>query len=119
MFGNRLKLILEEKNISQVQLAEALGFTSPAINRWCQHLTQPDMNTIVKIAKFLNVSTDFLLGNDVEISEKEREIKEKELLKNMLVKNGYMKANEDLSTEELERLMKFVKNNKDFIKGEH
>ena len=42
--------------------------------------------------------------------------KEKEILKHSLISAGYMKENEDLSDEELDKLMKFIKNNKEFIK---
>ena len=117
MFSKRLKFALQEKGFSQVQLATELGLSSQAINRWCQNLTQPDNETIVKIAKILNVSTDFLLGNDTDYSKQDNVLKEKMALKNVLVEAGYMKENEDLSKEELERLMKFVKSNKEFIKN--
>ena len=117
MFGNRLKIALENCNMTQVQLAQELDLTSPAINRWCNNITQPDNDTIVKIAKILKISTDFLLGNDEQLSKYEKELREKEVLKELLVKNGYMKPNEDLTKEELDKLMKFVVNNKDFLKG--
>ena len=97
-------------------MAKELELSSQAINRWCQNITQPDNETIVKIANILNVSTDFLLGNDKDCSKEDTALKEKLILKKALVDAGYMKENEDLSKEELERLMKFVRNNKDFIK---
>lgn len=118
MFSERLKIALEDREITQVQLAQELGFTSAAINRWCQKLTQPDNETIVKIARFLKVSTDYLLGNDDILNESDERLKEKEALKKALVDAGYMSTDEDLSKEELERLMKFVKQNKNFIKNE-
>ncbi|MBO5138716.1 MAG: helix-turn-helix transcriptional regulator [Bacilli bacterium] len=117
MFGERLKLVLENRNISQIRLAQELGLTPPAINRWCNNVTEPDNKTIVKIANILNVSTDYLLGNDLNFdSELEKELKEKETLKKALKSVGYMNDNEDLKDEELDRLMKFVVNNKDFLK---
>lgn len=116
MFAERLKIVLQERNISQVDLAKKLGYTSAAINRWCQNLTQPDNKTMVEIAKYLKVSIDFLLGNDEVINNDEQELKEKLLLKKALVKGGYMNDDEDLTDEELSNLMEFVKNNKDFIK---
>lgn len=116
MFGERLKIALQNKKLSQVDLSKELGFTSAAINRWCQNITQPDNPTIVKIAQYLGVSTDFLLGNDKESNTKDEILREKLALKKALVNAGYMKDDEDLTDEELERLMKFVKNNKDFIK---
>lgn len=117
MFGERLKLILAEKNISQVQLAKTLKLSSQAVNRWCQNTTQPDHQTIVEIARILHVSTDFLLGNDSDYNNDDNALREKEALKKALVDNGYMNKDEDLSNEELDRLIKFVVNNKDFIKN--
>lgn len=116
MFSERLKIALEDREITQVQLAQELGFTSAAINRWCQKITQPDNETIVKIARFLKVSTDYLLGNDDILNESDERLKEKEALKNALIDAGYMKKDEDLTNEELNKLMEFVKTNKKYIK---
>ena len=117
MFGSRLKSALENAGISQVQLAQELNLTGPAVNRWCNNITQPDADAIVKIAKILNVSTDYLLGNDSgSDSNIENELKEKETLKKLLIKNGYMESNEDLTNEELKKLMNFINTNKEFIK---
>ncbi len=116
MFGERLKIALENCDMSQVRLAQELELTSPAINRWCNNVTQPDNETIVKIAKILNVSTDFLLGNDKKTSKYEQELKEIETLKQLLIKNGYMSPGEDLTKKELDKLMKFVNANKEFLK---
>ncbi len=117
MFAERLKNALEHSNISQARLAQELGLTSPAINRWCNNVTEPDNKTIVKIANILGVSTDYLLGNDIEINDKlENELREKEILKKTLIKTGYMKDDEDLTNEELKNLIEFVKTNKKYIK---
>jgi len=116
MFGERLKIALENCDMSQVRLAQELELTSPAINRWCNNVTQPDNETIVKIAKILNVSTDFLLGNDEKTSKYEQDLKEIQTLKQLLIKNGYMSPGEDLTKKELDNLMRFVKANKEFLK---
>lgn len=113
----KIKIALQNKKLSQVDLSKELGFASAAINRWCQNITQPDNQIIVKIAKYLDVSTDFLLGNDEKRNTKDEILREKLALKKVLVNAGYMKGDEDLTDEELERLMKFVKSNKDFIKN--
>ena len=116
MFGERLQIALNNKNETQTSLAQELGFTQQAVSRWCNGTTEPDNPTIVKIAKFLNVSTDFLLGNDEILSDNEQEIKEKLILKSALIKAGYMKDKENLSDEELDRLMKFAIANREFIR---
>mgnify|MGYP000144063095 CR=1 FL=1 len=117
MFGDKLKFILDSKNITQIQLAKELNMTQQAINRWCQNITQPDINTIIKIAKYLDVSIDYLLGNDTNCTAKEKEIREKEILQKILIESGYMKKGEDISNDELKRLMDFVNTNKNYIKG--
>ncbi len=117
MFGERLTNVLQDKEISQITLSQELGVTQQAVNRWCKNKTEPDNNMIVKIAQYLNISTDFLLGNDKKNSKYEIELKEKMILKKFLIANGYMKENEDLSDKELKKLIKFLKQNKDFIKN--
>ncbi len=72
---------------------------------------------IVNVAKCLNVSTDYLLGNDVKINKSEEEIKEKEALKKLLIENGYLSENEELTKEELKNLIEFIKINRKYIKA--
>lgn len=117
MFSERLRFILEERQIKQLYLARHLNVTQQAVNRWCQGITTPDYTTLKEMANYLEVSIDYLLGNDKNVSNQDRIMKEKEALRNALISIGYMKDGEDLSNDELEKLMKFVKNNKDFIKG--
>ena len=116
MFPERLSELLKINHIYQTELAQHVGYTTQAISRWCRGETEPDLKTLTKIANYFNVSVDFLLGNEKNVTKIEQEIKEKIALKKVLVNAGYMKDDEDLTDEELERLMKFVKNNKDFIK---
>lgn len=117
MFGERLKNILQDNDISQLKLAQELGYTQQAVNRWCNNITEPDNKTIVAIAKYLNISTDYLLGNDNNRpSENEEELRELGTLKQLLIKNGYMNSDEDLTKKELDNLMKMARNNKDFLK---
>ncbi len=117
MFGERLKFLRENKNILQKELANVLNTTSQTISGWEISRTKPDYDTLVKIANYFNVSVDYLLGNEKNANKYEQELKEKEILKKTLINIGYMQDGEDLSDEELERLMKFVKNNKEFIKN--
>ena len=117
MFGERLKNILQDSDISQLKLAQELGYTQQAVNRWCNNITEPDNKTIVDIAKYLNVSTDYLLGNDNSLNKNEEELREIDTLKRLLIKSGYMNSNDDLTKKELNNLIKMAKNNKEFIKG--
>ncbi len=118
MFSERLNLILKEKNISQTELSDKIGFTRQAISNWCTGKTEPENNVLVKIADYLEVSTDFLLGrNEKKNTKLENELREKEALINALINAGYMNDGEDITDKELENLMEMAKANKKFIKG--
>jgi transcriptional regulator with XRE-family HTH domain len=60
-FGDKLKEILEEKNISQKELASTLNIAPTTLSGYITNKRQPDFELVKKIAFTLNVSTDFLL----------------------------------------------------------
>ena len=64
---NRLKVVLVEKEKSGKWLADQLGKSTCTVSKWCSNTTQPDLNTLDKIAKLLNVDVKELL-NDTEKS---------------------------------------------------
>ena len=61
-FCERLKELRSEKNLSRIQLANEVGFSETSIRRWENEQRIPNIEEVVKIAKFFNVSTDYLLG---------------------------------------------------------
>lgn len=63
-FAQRLKKIMIEKNIKQYELAEHIGVRAPTITLYVQGETEPNATKIAQIAKFLGVTTDYLLGVD-------------------------------------------------------
>lgn len=62
LFNERLKELRLENNLSQIKLAEKLGASQRSISSWENGERQPDFETLEKIAKFFNVTTDYLLG---------------------------------------------------------
>ena len=61
-FSIRLKELRENKGISQKQLAQELGYTQVCISRWESGNRQPEIDDIIAVALFFNVTTDYLLG---------------------------------------------------------
>ena len=51
-----------EKGISQVQLANILNVTKATVNDWEHEKCETNFSMLAKIAKYFNVSTDYLLG---------------------------------------------------------
>ena len=66
---NRLKVVLVEKEKSGKWLADQLGKSTCTVSKWCSNTTQPDLQTLDKIAKMLDVNVKELL-NDTEKNKK-------------------------------------------------
>ena len=62
---NRLKVVLVEKEKSGKWLTDQLGKSTCTVSKWCSNTTQPDLQTLDKIAKMLDVNVKELL-NDTE-----------------------------------------------------
>jgi transcriptional regulator with XRE-family HTH domain len=60
-FSQRLKMLLKEKGISQVNLADRCGVTKNVVTKYTKHGGVPEWHILVKIARSLNTTTDFLL----------------------------------------------------------
>lgn len=58
---NRLKVVLAEKGKTNKWLAEKLNKNETTVSRWCTNETQPSIETLLEIAKFLNVDVRELL----------------------------------------------------------
>lgn len=58
---NRLKVVLVEQEKSGKWLADQLGKSTCTVSKWCSNTTQPDLQTLTKIAQLLNVDTRELL----------------------------------------------------------
>ena len=65
-YENKFKEILKElrmeKNLGQVELANALGVSKGVISLWENGLREPNMYSLIIISKYFNVSIDELVG---------------------------------------------------------
>lgn len=61
---NRLKVVLAEKKRTNKWLCEQLGVNPSTVSKWCTNSSQPDLQTLVKIAKLLEVSVEDLLRTE-------------------------------------------------------
>lgn len=62
---NRLKIVLVEKKRTSKWLAEELGKNPSTISKWCTNVSQPDLQTLNKIAKLLEVEIKDLIRDTV------------------------------------------------------
>lgn len=63
MFKARLKKLRKEKGLTQKKLADILHLQNTAVSKYELGERKPDQDTLIQIAKFFNVSLDFLVGN--------------------------------------------------------
>ena len=61
MVGKNIKAFREQKNLTQEQLAEQLNVTRQAVSGWENEKTQPDVETLHKIACALECSVEELI----------------------------------------------------------
>ena len=64
MFCDRLKILRESNNFSQVQVADKIGVKKQSIANWENDNILPSIEKLIKLSNFFNVSTDYLLGLD-------------------------------------------------------
>lgn len=59
---NRLKVVLVEQGKTGKWLAEQLGKSNCTVSKWCSNSIQPDLQTLDKIAKLLNIDSRDLIS---------------------------------------------------------
>ena len=69
-FGETIKRLRREKDMTQEQLAEYLNISTQAVSRWETNSSLPDISLIPMIANMFDVSADVLLGIDIASKEK-------------------------------------------------
>ena len=61
-FGNKLKSLRTSKHLSQEKLAQRLGITKSMVSAYETSMRMPSYEVLIRIARFFNVSIDYLLG---------------------------------------------------------
>lgn len=103
-----LKELRKEKKLTQIELASKLNISQKSYSNWESGKSEPTLDNIIKLAEFLNVSVDKLLG--VKIEDNQTAIGMFELLEEYLddqcdnisflesdYRAGYEQALEDVS----------------------
>ena len=62
---NRLKVVLVEQQRTSKWLAEQLGKDPATVSKWCTNTVQPDVKTLLDIARCLNIDVKDLLNSSV------------------------------------------------------
>lgn len=58
---NRIKVVLVDKRKTNKWLAEQLNVAPTTVSKWCTNAAQPPLETLMQIAKLLDIQVDDLL----------------------------------------------------------
>lgn len=88
LIGDKIRLLRKNKNITQMQLAEALSVSSQSVSKWENHLSVPDITVLPVIARYFGITMDELFGYRLDaLNYKERFIR-------FMVNNGILQFGE-------------------------
>lgn len=62
VFSERLRELRREAHLSQRQIAEILNIRQQSYAQYENDFAEPSLETLVKLSKIFEVSTDYLLG---------------------------------------------------------
>ena len=64
IFSERIKELRKTNSVTQGELAEEMGITATGVSYWESGKAIPNSETLQRLAKYFNVSIDYLTGND-------------------------------------------------------
>lgn len=74
--GKTINKIRTEAKLTQEQFSEIFGVSQQSVQKWERDITTPDLDKIVMISKYFDISLDaFVLGNDNRIVEEMKKAK--------------------------------------------
>lgn len=68
MIAERIKMLRENKQLSQSELSKKLGITRSSINAWEMGISTPSTTYLVELSQIFHVSIDYLLGLNKNVS---------------------------------------------------
>lgn len=61
LFSSNLSRLIEERNLTQAEIAEYIGVSPQTFNTWVKGIAFPRMGKVQKIADFFNVPKSYLI----------------------------------------------------------
>lgn len=69
ILADKIINLRKKSGMSQEELADKIGVSRQAVSKWESMQSIPDLDKILKMSKLFNVSTDFLLKDELEFEE--------------------------------------------------
>ena len=68
-FSDKLRLLIEERNLTQKRVANDLNIAPSTMGGYVQGSSEPDFETLKRLAQYFDVTTDYLLNIHSDKSE--------------------------------------------------
>ncbi len=82
---NKIKDLREDRDLRQLDVAQAVGIDQRSLSNYETGKTNPDSETVIRLAKFFGVTCDYLLGvSDANFMDNRDVVKELEDIKERL-----------------------------------
>jgi len=62
LIGKRLRMLREEKGQKQADIAKVLGVSRTTYTQYETEKSEPDLETVKRLAEYFNTTADYLLG---------------------------------------------------------
>lgn len=77
VFGKNLSFQRKNKKLTQLHLSKELGVHESTVSNWEHGFREPNLDMLIMISKYFDVSIDYLLSNTVSIPEHHIVVNEK------------------------------------------
>lgn len=104
-FGNRLKVVREEKGLKREDIAKQIGTSAAIIGRYERNERTPSVDIAKKIAEAMDVSLDYLVGDTSVL------VKDKKMMYRLEVLQKVNPAYKDRILYMLDLMLKDAQNN--------
>lgn len=69
MLSNNIKQLRKKNNIKQEDICNYFNVARGTVSMWETGKREPDVSTLKLLAKYFNVTVDYLIGNEYKITE--------------------------------------------------
>ena len=92
-FGERLKRLRIEHNLTQEQLAQRVGVLKASISSYELGKQYPTINTLIKLCNLFDVSADYLIGRSDSMQLMQRDLTDEQIATIQQIISEYEKLN--------------------------
>ncbi|MGO4944824.1 helix-turn-helix domain-containing protein [Blautia sp. Sow4_E7] len=89
-FSNTLRMLIEENDLTQKELAKQLHLAPSTLGSYVQGSREPDFSTLKQLADYFNVSIDYLLGHSTDSINSPLEIELLRVFRSLTVEQQYI-----------------------------